>query len=190
MSLSILSGLKVSVGAEHRRRLAIIDDEDYSGVIRKTREILEVGRQSPVSDQYLKKGVLALKQYYAIALLDPANGHAISAAVDPFWHAHLLHSRQYATFCDKAVGEFMHHIPLDRSNEAQMENIRVLYGYTIEVLNKIFLPSEIDRNFWPPGIMDLHLICWHFGNSVAYPDVQHLRMFEPDPRGQNHAFNI
>lgn len=187
---SLLSSLALSMCSEHQRRLQLIDSEDYSGIIRKTREVLQAEGRQRVSNRYLEEGVFALKQYYAIALLDPANGHAISAAIDPFWHAHLLHSRQYVAFCDKVVGEFMHHIPLDRGNDAQMKNIRTLYEYTIRAINEIFLPSAIDQNFWPPGIMDVHLICWHFGNSVAYPEVQHLRLFGPDPDGQNHAFDI
>jgi len=44
-----------------------------------------------------------------------ANGHRglsmISATVDEVWHAHILHTKDYADFCQQAIGRFVHHQP-------------------------------------------------------------------------------
>jgi len=36
-----------------------------------------------------------------------------SEAVDTAWHEFILFTRQYATFCDKAFGRFLHHTPAE-----------------------------------------------------------------------------
>jgi hypothetical protein len=181
-----MSLFKVPLVDEHLRRLSIIDCENYTGVIKKTREVLTEMRGEVPPDTYLARGILGLKQYYAVALLDPANAHAISAELDPFWHAHILHSEQYERFCRDVVGEFMHHIPLDRDNQAQVENLRVLYDYTIEVLDRLFIKR--DTKFWPSEVPDIKLICYHKGNVEVYPDVQSIRLYEPTARGRSVAF--
>lgn len=34
-----------------------------------------------------------------------------SAAVDHGWHAFILHTREYAAFCNRVAGRFIHHVP-------------------------------------------------------------------------------
>lgn len=182
---TLVDQIQVRLQAEHIRRLQIIENEDYSGVIRKTREYFEETR-TPFDQMYLERGIRALKQYYAIALLDPANAHAVSIPVDPFWHAHILHTEQYATFCKGVVGEYMHHQPLDRDNNSQVENVKTLYDYTLEIMRKLF--TDVDSDFWPEGNSDGLQICFHKGNQELYPDVQEFRLFEPDHRGRSYAF--
>lgn len=38
-----------------------------------------------------------------------------SPIADVGWHAFLLHTREYAAFCDREFGRFIHHIPGDGS---------------------------------------------------------------------------
>lgn len=38
---------------------------------------------------------------------------APSALVDIGWHTFLLHTKDYAVFCDRIAGRFLHHIPVD-----------------------------------------------------------------------------
>ncbi|MER5460745.1 hypothetical protein ABT010_08645 [Streptomyces sp. NPDC002668] len=53
----------------------------------------------------------------ALAFIDMA-GHrndvplSPSRKVDPGWHAFILHSREYADFCHRRFGTFLHHNPL------------------------------------------------------------------------------
>ena len=182
---TLVTDIKKPLGAFHLERIRIIDEEDYGGVVRK---VAEEGNKLGVqySEEYLQRGVHALKQYYAVALLDPANAHAISAEVDPFWHAHILHSKQYMDFCQSTVGEYMHHVPLDRDDPAQMVEIRRLYNYTIRVLRDIFI--TVDESMWPAEPTDMQLICWHKGNQEIYPTVQPYRIYEPTPEGRAVVF--
>lgn len=34
-----------------------------------------------------------------------------SQVVDELWHSHILHTRDYANFCDKAFSHMLHHLP-------------------------------------------------------------------------------
>src|SRR5256885_7830936 len=77
MAQSLLDTIVIPVTPFHQERLVIIDQEDYSGVEWKARDELEKqGRV--VTDEYMDEGILALKQYYAGALLDSRNEHAVS----------------------------------------------------------------------------------------------------------------
>ena len=178
--LSLFSALAADLHPEQKKRLAVIDMEDYSGVVRKTAEYFsEINFTAP--EGYMERGIYALKQYYAVAMLDPANAHAVSRPVDPFWHAHILHTEQYVEFCNRVVGEYMHHRPLNHGNEDHVAVIRRLYRYTLDVLPKLF--NVVDNNFWTKDIPDEMLICWHKGNQEIYRELQPMRLFEPNERG-------
>jgi len=169
------------VDSGHLPRFRAIDDEDYSGVVRKTIEV--IGRRS---DYYIGRALFALKQYYAVALLDPANAHAVPVRVDPWWHSHILHTEQYHRFCQRVVGEYMHHSPLDSTNVSQVENVRTLSAYTHEIVQKLF--NTVDAGFWTGDLSDGAMICYHKGNQDIYIDVQPLRLFPPNVRGATPAF--
>jgi len=178
---SIIPTLLPVVHPEQARRLAFIDTEDYDPVARKVRQHF-VDTGTSFSSGYIQRGIFALKQYYAVALLDPGNAHAISRPLDPFWHAHVLHSEEYTDFCKRVVGEYMHHRPLDHSKSEHVAAVRRLYDYTLDVLPKIF--STVDAQFWPANVADDALICYHKGNQDGiYNEIQPYRLFEPSSRG-------
>lgn len=33
--------------------------------------------------------------------------------MDPGWHALLLHTQEYTSFCERVAGRFIHHVPTD-----------------------------------------------------------------------------
>lgn len=140
-----------------------IDREDFDSMLWKVSEELSA-RTGVVPDQgFLEQGVLALKQYYAVALLDPKNRHAVSASIDPFWHAHILHTRQYLAFCDEVFGQYVHHDPLDRADTEKFATVHDLYVYTSRVYDEMFL--WVDRGFFPvvPSVTDV--VCMHYDIS-------------------------
>ncbi len=164
---------------EHQNRISIIDSHDFSKVERKMKELYPF-----MTEEYITRGIFALKQYYASALFDPSNGHAISKEIDPFWHVHMLFSKEYQGFCEAVVGEFMHHKPLERSSKKEMAKARRLYRYTIQVLENVF--TKLDKHFWPKKNVDAHTICFHFGNGSMYTQIQAFRLFAP----RGHAYEV
>jgi hypothetical protein len=161
----------------HLEKLAEIDRTDFSGVVRKTRFDLAAMDIHPTEEQ-LAEGLLGLKQYYAIAVLDPMNMHAVSDGVDPYWHSHILHTQQYADFCQRVVGGFMHHVPLDHAREADVAAVGRLYAYTIACLNRFFW--RVNEDHFPSVLPDARLICFH-GARYENPLRDHALMpFNPE----------
>lgn len=157
----------------HLPRLQAIDDENFETVKKKVRaDLLERGRE--VTDDFLEEGILALKQYYAVALLDPMNMHAISDELDHFWHAHILLSRQYVPFCNKVIGTYIHHLPLDKTEKEKVDYAAKVYNYSSTCMREMF--SNISETFYPQNPTAEQLVCLHAndGNGTydsleAYP---------------------
>ncbi len=163
---------EVNWDKEHIRRLKIIDNQNYSGVCMKVAEWRKaLGKET--TQEYLAEGILALKQYYALPVIDPLNAHAVSKDVDPFWHAHILHTKDYSKFCNDVVGSFMHHDPLDHENEQKVENVSRLYAYTSGIYKKMFIYKN--KHLIPDAVKKDELICMHFGNS--YPALSKIAIF-------------
>lgn len=179
---SIWSVLAVEIPISLRARIDAIDAEDYFGVIRKVREHALETTGRDVSDEELRAGILALKQYYVVPVLDPANAHALSAALDPYWHAHILHTEAYMAFCERVVGGYMHHRPLDHASAHDVAGVRRLYAYTIRVFGVLF--NKTDPRFWPQALQDKDLVCAH-ANDLRYQPDSSLWFFEPSAEGKN-----
>ena len=68
-----------------------------------------------------------------------------SATVDAGWHAFIIHTADYAEFCDRIAGRFIHHRPND-SDEAASEQQAI--GVTIAAMRAAGLP--VDPDLWVP----------------------------------------
>jgi len=54
----------------------------------------------------------AARQWFRIVAANPGTRFAMpSTAVDELWHETILHTNEYAAFCDEALGRFLHHQP-------------------------------------------------------------------------------
>ena len=178
MRNSLILGITMQLQPEHVQRLNEIDVEDFSGVRRKVAEHFEeLGR--PVTDDFLDRGVHALKQYYAMIVLDPANIHAMSRQVDPFWHAHILHSKQYMDFCSRLIGEYIHHYPLNVHNEVQMGAIRPISDDTFTKIPMVF--KNVDPEFWPKAFAGCEVICTDPCSQGYARNLHNIALFKPDP---------
>ncbi len=150
--------IKLSLGQNQSRCIDRIDREDFIPIMKKTRDDLVSMGVHP-TDRYLEAGVFALKQYHAVAVLDPQNKHAVSDLLDPFWHAQILHTEQYTVFCDELVGHYIHHRPLDHGNESAVAELRALYPYTVRRIYDIF--DVVDNEFYESPVSDDRLVCTH-----------------------------
>jgi hypothetical protein len=71
----------------------------------------------------------------------PGQSLAPSKLVDYGWHAFILHTVDYARFCEQAVGRFVHHVPTDEdektpdgSTETRQRTLAAIEaaGYTVD----------------------------------------------------------
>lgn len=167
-----LTAIHSGIMPVHQEGLAYIDSCDFNRYFDKAIEL------ETISDGADREAVIfALKQYYAIAMLDPANGHAVSDVVDPLWHAHMLFSEEYEQFCRAVIGEYMHHTPFLKDDGVMRTKVRRLYDYTLLRLRECF--SHVDERMWPI-LSDERLICMHKGNQSIYLSMQAIRLFPAD----------
>lgn len=68
---------------------------------------------------------------------------APSARIDECWHEFVLHTGLYAQFCQRYLGQFIHHAPSDR-NETEK------YAETRAFAERFF--GGLDPVMWPPAL--------------------------------------
>jgi hypothetical protein len=108
-----LGGVRPSLtlDAEHWVAVRRIVAHDLGTVRRRLldREILGVSVVDEALREYRRYVVLA-RLSAPLGLGEPLG--MFSPEVDEVWHAHLLHTHDYAAFCDEVFGGFLHHEPL------------------------------------------------------------------------------
>lgn len=145
-----------------------IDKEDFQLIILKVKAQLEK-EGATVTQDYLERGILALQQFYALHAFYPKQNHAVSDLVDPFWHFHMLFSRQYQAFCEEAYGEFHHHQPLDPTSPADIAEVADCYNISRSILGECFV--DVDVQFFPEKMPDARLVCRCDVERVEEPEV-------------------
>jgi hypothetical protein len=70
-----------------------------------------VAEHQDVTAVYAERMVEQLLVWLQAAAENPTVRLAMDETVDPAWHAFLLHSQQYAEFCDRTFGYYLHHVP-------------------------------------------------------------------------------
>lgn len=172
--MSIFNSLKLKVSDYHAEKLKLIDDFDYSNVVWKVNQEMSF----TATPEYLHEGIANLKKYYAVALLDPFNEHAVSEMVDPFWHAHILFTQEYHKFCFQIFNQYVHHEPLNPSDLSEVRRIGSLYTYTLETYHKLF--NDISEDWWPStSSRDFKAICSH--NALQDREILMFALFEHEP---------
>ncbi len=159
MGKSLVDCLRIQVKPIHLERLAIIDNEDFSDYIRKAADQAERHNGKRPDQKYLDDGEFGIKQFYSLVVLDPVNSHAISFKLDPFWHSHILHTKQYIEFCNRLVGEVLHHFPLESGNDLEREGVKHEMEFTVERLRKIY-GDDISPLWMTDVDIESSIICW------------------------------
>lgn len=55
--------------------------------------------------------------FLRLCALEPNRFHSPSPLVDIGWHAFILYTHEYAEFCEKLAGRFIHHTPNDEGED-------------------------------------------------------------------------
>ena len=131
-----------------------LDREELSGVLARVRHALERKPAAPgwvieARDLLETDPTLATEEYRRFLALLMIEAGRISPCklVDEFWHQHILDSRNYARFCARAAGRYLHHTPNYEKpheyHEPAFRRTRTLYRSTF--------------GFDPPGPIWAHM---------------------------------
>lgn len=97
-------------------------------------------------DQGTAEAIVEQALAFLVACARNPGDHLVpSELVDVGWHAFLLHTREYAEFCARVAGRFIHHRPADPGQaQPHLEAI----GATIAAMRAAGLP--VDPALWVP----------------------------------------
>ena len=87
--------------------------------------------------------------FLAACALNPDAGLSPSREVDKGWHAFMLYTREYATFCDRVAGTYIHHAPDDPADADTERPASERIGATVAAMRAAGLP--VDPALWLPG---------------------------------------
>ncbi|HET7011700.1 MAG TPA: hypothetical protein VFI11_13065 [Anaerolineales bacterium] len=114
----------VSLSREQLEMLQSIEKADLWFV----QERLE--RKLGLRPDQAERSIFEFKRYMALVGLGYRGLGMVSPAVDEAWHAFILFTREYAAFCHKAFGQFIHHIPrTSRDNRPDEGGTRFAEAY-------------------------------------------------------------
>jgi hypothetical protein len=95
----------------------------------------------PLAAERIMDQTLAFLQACAV---NPDAGLAPSDEVDKGWHAFILHTADYAEFCQRVAGRFIHHLPVEPGSTA--DGGAALHA-TVAAMRTIGL--AVDEDLWP-----------------------------------------
>ena len=76
---------------------------------------------------------------------------APSDLVDIGWHTFVLHTRDYAAFCERIAGRFLHHVPTeDHDPAASGDTARGTVARTVGAIEAAGFP--VDAELWPQAV--------------------------------------
>lgn len=95
-----------------------------------------------INDETARRVVGQAAAFIAASGKLPGRSLTPSELVDSGWHAFILHTVDYADFCQRVAGRFVHHVPTDEDDErepgsalsARERTMRVIQaaGYTVD----------------------------------------------------------
>ena len=148
MKTLISSARKEMFTQEELQKLTEIDKHDFGPVMKR---LASRGYQSD------EEALLALKQSYALTVIEPDKRHALSSRIDDARHTHMMFSADYRQFCRHTFGGILDHEPLDGEDTELVDETSVLYEHTSRVLRKYF--NEVNGDIWPEHAIRGILCC-------------------------------
>jgi hypothetical protein len=90
------------------RRTAAVDAFEFPSSVRQR----FAGQHHNLAADDIRTVEAATRQWFRLAARHPRAKLAMpSVVVDDLWHELVLHTRDYAAFCQAAFGHFLHHVP-------------------------------------------------------------------------------
>jgi hypothetical protein len=138
----------------------------------------------------------AARQWFRLAARHPkAKLSMPSVIVDDLWHELVLHTRDYAEFCDTALGRFLHHVPESamsaadaaaNRNSTLRETLRLAQQDEAIEATRLPLLFKVDRDLAVDGGRRYLADCGGRGECFGLPGaicLQHLTSVGRRTRG-------
>lgn len=97
-------------------------------------------------DAHLAERIVDQAAAFLAACATAAQPLAPSRDVDLGWHAFLVHTRDYAEFCETVAGRFIHHVPHDNDREGGDEETQAVLDRSVEAIRRA--GYIVDEELW------------------------------------------
>jgi len=98
------------------------------------------------SDEKFETVLLEYKRFMEVVTSESDRNFGMAGDVDTIWHEHILHTRDYVSFCLKYAGHYIHHTP-ETPNEIDCSEKQESYKSTLGFLASKFGP--VNHEVWP-----------------------------------------
>ncbi len=114
----VFAGFAVYVSLAPRRRVKAVQAYVFPLNVRAA-----LARERPdLSDAQRDEAWAALREYFLLHAFNPKRSLAMpSVAADAAWHCFILSTQDYARFCEKAFGRYLHHTPNADAQPARLD---------------------------------------------------------------------
>ncbi|MDB4873194.1 MAG: hypothetical protein JWL97_4198 [Gemmatimonadales bacterium] len=109
-----------------------------------TQLVGRIVKDEQVDQQYAERIMVQALAFLKACALSPGRSLAPSEAIDPAWHVFILHTSEYAAFCQHIAGRFIHHRP-DRLSGEPTDPVDAI-GTTVAAMRDLDLP--VDEELW------------------------------------------
>lgn len=76
-----------------------------------SRLVTRVHEENNLDNEHAERIVDQALAFLGACAVNPGVPLSPSPEVDTGWHAFIVHTREYAAFCDRIAGRFIHHVP-------------------------------------------------------------------------------
>jgi hypothetical protein len=106
------------------------------------RLVMRITRDRGVDESHAERVMDQTLGFLKLCAVEPDVHYGPSEVVDLGWHTFILDTREYARFCNRLAGRFIHHVPtdgMDVSDVSRPDTVAAMVRYGIEV----------DDELWP-----------------------------------------
>lgn len=115
----------------------LVSDQLFDQLVRRLEQEHEIG------PNYANRIMIQALAFLKACADNPGVFLAPPLEVDKGWHMFMLHSREYAEFCDRVAGRFLHHQPADGVADGG-----AAIQHTALIMRNAGLP--VDEEMWSP----------------------------------------
>lgn len=132
---------EVAVAMQQDQTITVVIEAIQSYNFDHVRE--RIVRKKLLSEDIVDEAIAEYKRYMTMNARTSDRLTMFSEPIDEVWHQHILFTRDYANFCEKAVGHFVHHDPMTPEQQRKGRKERAERFYEMYVESFHTLPSAI-----------------------------------------------
>lgn len=119
----------------------VIDERLWNRLVRR------LGLEHGYDQQFAERVMDQTLGFLRLIAAESTANYSPSAMVDDGWHTFILFTRDYAEFCQRVAGFFIHHVPTDEDLDGTVANVllRTVAGMKVHGL-------AVDEALWDGAV--------------------------------------